>query len=65
MAGLSKFVTEKTYLTKSRARRIWHVTTPYENLMNAMTQTNLKLRATPMLVFRVFGLGHLEEEFVI
>ena len=33
--------------------------------MNAMTVTNLKCRAFTMILFKAFGLGHLEEEFVI
>ena len=63
--GLSKFVTSKKYLNKSKARRIRHVQSPYENLVNALTEMSLKCRAFTMLLFKFIGLGHLEEEFVI
>ena len=38
---------------------------PYENLVNALTEMSLKCRAFTMLLFKFIGLGHLEEEFVI
>lgn len=41
------------------------MTSPLENLQNIFHVTNLKLRAMTMLGFKVVGLGHLEEEFVI
>ena len=62
---LSQFITEKQYLRKSKPRRIWHVTSAWENLQNAFLTTKLKLRAFTMLVFRAVGLGHLEEDFVV
>ena len=63
--GLAAFIKSKTYLVKSKARRISHVTSPYENIVNALTIANLKVRAFTMLLFKVVGLGHLEEDFVI
>ena len=41
------------------------MTSPLENLTNVFNVTNLKLRAMTMLIFKVAGLGHLEEDFVI
>ena len=65
VANLSKFVTNKVYKEKSRPRLIRHVTSPWENFSIAVKEMNLKMRAFAMLMFRAFGLGHLEEEFVI
>lgn len=62
---MSKFVTNKVYRAKSRPRLIRHVTSPYENFVIALKETNLKMRAFAMLVFKAFGYGHLEEESVI
>ena len=63
--ALSNFITEKTYLEKSKARQIHHVMSAWENFANAMTVTNLKCRGFTMILFKAIGLGHLEEEFVI
>ena len=65
VSGLASFIKNKTYLVKSKARKISHVTSPYENVANALTIANLKVRAFTMLLFRAAGLGHLEEDFVI
>ena len=65
MEGLSSFILQEEFKTKSKARYISHVTSPLENLQNIFHVTNLKLRAMTMLGFKVVGLGHLEEEFVI
>ena len=62
---LSVFIREKQYLQKSKPRPIMHLTSPMENLINAMTEIKMKLRAFTMLLFRVVGLGHLEEALVI
>lgn len=63
--GLSSFITKKIYLERSKPRRIMHVRTPYENLAEALHEMTLKCRAFTMLLFKFFGLGHLDEEFVI
>ena len=63
--GLSNFVSDKMYLERSKPRRIMHVRSPYENLVEALTEISLKCRAFSMLLFNFIGLGHLEEEFVI
>ena len=62
---LSEFVTKEIFLTKSRARKISHVTSAYENLQLALTEVILKCKAFTMLIFKAIGLGHLSEEFVI
>ena len=65
VGDLSRFITEKEYLKRSKARRITHVMSPVENLFQAATTARLKMRLMTMYLFKAFGLGHLEEEFVI
>ena len=65
VGDLSRFITGKEYLTKSKARRISHVRSPLENLFQAATTTKLKMRLMTMFLFKAFGMGHLDEEFVI
>lgn len=61
---LSHFIKDKDYLKKSKPRQILHMQSAWENLVNALHVTKLKLRAFTLLLFRAVGLGHLEEQFI-
>lgn len=63
--GLSEFVTYEIFLKKSKARRIYHVTSAQENLEIALTEILQKCKAITMLLFKAFGMGHLPEETVM
>ena len=65
VADLSKFISDKKYLSLSKPRRILHLTSAWENLVNALNTFRLKLRAFTMLLFRLIGLGHLDEDFCV
>mmetsp|Transcript_19879 Transcript_19879/g.26827 ORF Transcript_19879/g.26827 Transcript_19879/m.26827 type:complete len:97 (+) Transcript_19879:357-647(+) len=65
VGDLSKFISDKEYLEKSRPRRISHLTSPWENLVNALAETKQKMLTFTMLLFQVVGLGHLDEPFVV
>ena len=63
--GLSSFILQEEFLSKSKARLISHVTSPAENFLNHISLVNLKLRKMTMIIFAAVGLGHLEEEFAV
>ena len=59
---MAKFVNDKEYLTKSKARKIRHVTNWSENLEYSLTKFALTVKKITFLLFKFFGLGHLGED---
>ena len=62
---MTKFVKEKEYLTRSKARHIMHVTSPWENLEHAIHEFRWTMWVIVHGLFKLAGLEYLGEEVIM
>ena len=62
---MTKFVKEKEYLVKSKARHIMHVTSPMENLEHAIHEFRWTMWVIVHGLFKLAGLEYLGEETIM